>query len=430
MRTRRTFLALTATAVVAGCQGDRNESSNRTGRPPATGSPNSESPDSDGAEYRDRVAWRQSLPGTVAHRPALDGGSVYATAESGVVVALDAGDGHTQWTAETDPVIREPPVAGDGTVLAVAAAEGTFENDTLYALDADGGAQRWTFSPTNYFLDVLGTDGDTVYVGTNDDALGPDGETLYALDIADGSERWSVEIGDPSHSLVTDERLYVVAPGVVQAVDTDGTPAWEFELAPYWQASPSVANGTVALAVTGDSGDEIVVGLDAGTGEESWTFEAWRAETVQSVGDRLLVGGDALASLDPRTGEIRWQTDASVPVDDAVAADGTLYAVGDEAVAVTLADGDVAWRASVDVSRDGGTDEPVFEASPTGLVDGELVIQRSLTRDDQFRHLLAVDTATGDRAWAFTGESELTRLTVGESSAYVGEGESVLALDS
>ncbi len=63
------------------------------------------------------------------------------------------------------------------------------------ALDAESGAKQWTFSPVEWWLELLGATDEMVYVGTNIDAPSKQRRTLYALAVSDGSVQWSGEIG-------------------------------------------------------------------------------------------------------------------------------------------------------------------------------------------------------------------------------------------
>ncbi len=430
MRTRRTFLALAASAAVAGCQGvqDRTpaetptESVTRTA--PGTEPTETEQPESGGTE--DHVVWRQAVSGKLEHRPALDGGLAFVGTEGGTVAALSATDGRIQWSETPDESISGPVVAENGTVLAVASPYEVNPKHTLYAFDADNGALQWEFPSTSWWLSILGVDGDTAFVGTRDDALDTEGETLYALSLDDGTERWSAEIGDPFESVVTEDRVFVKSFGGLVAAGRDGTRDWEYEEEGLKYLT--VAGDTVAFLSESYEDDDTVVGLDAATGTRSWTFDDFVPESVTAVGDQLLVGGDSLASLDDATGETLWTAEVAASPSEPPHADGTVYVVGDQAAAVSLDDGTLEWRSSVDISAE-ETSRAAHSVEPAGLLDGQLLLQRSLSSDDLDRHLLALDTTTGDRAWSYTADSDLTGFAVGESLAYAGRADTVLAVE-
>jgi outer membrane protein assembly factor BamB len=165
--------------------------------------------------------------------PAVDDRGVYATVASsgerdeGVVLLAYDHAGSQRWRRVFEGAaarhVRGPTVA-DGTVSAVV-------GDTVVALDAADGSERWRFV-TGY--DTPGppaTDGERLYVGA---------KNLYALDAATGTEQWRV---------------------VNEAVRADRR--WRRGV-PY-VARPAVADGAVHVR-TG--------AFDAATGERLWGDDA------------------------------------------------------------------------------------------------------------------------------------------------------------
>ncbi|WP_460885898.1 outer membrane protein assembly factor BamB family protein [Promicromonospora xylanilytica] len=157
-------------------------------------------------------------------------------------------------------------------------------------------------------------------------------------------EPWTVDEPGPGTLLtaVDGERL--------RALEPDGTPRWETEM-------PTGAQGffaqVAATAVIG-TGTGTVYGLDLTTGEELWTWNGsdrgdGRTDGLyvmrgftdgQSV---LLVtqsgsGGLGLVALDPLSGEVVWEQEASTDVGDAafavglVAVDGNLLEIAPDGV--------------------------------------------------------------------------------------------------
>lgn len=414
--------AATGLAGITGCLAGPETRPTATPRDtPSTGTPPPTTPeDSPGPTDTagDRVAWRQSLPAVVSDAPTLDGDRLFAGTEDGTVAALSRADGSEQWAfGATDPIQGSPVVAG-GIVLAVSGGVGLGDDHSVHALDAATGTGRWTFAPEEWYLDVLGTAGGVAYVATYDDAISPSGQKLYALSLSDGAERWSVEVGDNRGGLVTDETVYVPSTDVVDAVGTDGSPRWRYEGGEYQYRTLAVADDTVALVTGSSPGDWTVHGLDVATGEERWAFDDWVAYTTRAVDDRLFVGGEKIARVDPASGERVWEADQRAALYDAPVADGTLYVAGRTAAALAVDDGTVRWRTDLDVHL----------ASPAGLAGGRLLVHKSVSRDDRNRNVLALDAADGDRAWEFVGHSEVTTPTVGDDRAFLAERADVLAL--
>lgn len=412
---RRSLLracAAAGIAGVAGCLSDAPpESTPDAGSP--TDATRTPSPTS-GAT----VAWERSLPGVGSGSPALADDRLYVGSEGGTVTALSRGDGSVRWQFESErPVRGTPTVAGDA-VLAVSAGVEQGGHDTLHALDAESGEQRWSFAPDDWWLGVLGTTDGAAFVATSDDAIDSSGQNLYALALADGGKRWSVEVGDNSGGLVAEGTVYVPSTNVVDAVGTDGSRRWTYEGEEYQYRTLAVVGDTVAFVTTPNQGEWRVVGVDAATGDRRWTFDDWRAHTTRAAGDRLFVGGERVARLDPASGDPLWVTDRRAALYDAPVVDGTLYVAGRTAAALAVEDGTPAWTTELDA----------YIARPAGLAEGRLLVHRSESRDDRDRHVLALDAASGDTAWEFAGDDELTTPAVGTDRAYLTGPHAVLAL--
>jgi outer membrane protein assembly factor BamB len=225
-------------------------------------------------------------------------------------------------------------------------------------------------------------------------------------------------VGDNSSGLVTEETVYVPATTVVDAVGVDGTERWRYEGSKYQYGTLSVAGDTVVFT-TGSSPEEWTIrGLDAATGEQRWTFDDWTAYTTRTDGDRLFVGGEAVARLDPASGDVLWTAAQQAALYDAPVADGRLYAAGEGAAAIDVDDGTVHWQTPLDA----------LLVSPVGLAGGHLILHESRSRDDRDRHVSALDAESGEQAWRFAGDAALTTPTVAGDRVYVAEDSDVLAL--
>jgi outer membrane protein assembly factor BamB len=91
---------------------------------------------------------------TVSDEPMIADGMVYLYTAVGMLSALDARSGRQKWTHQGDffdigtSVAPEPALA-DGTIYVRAAVR---FDDTLYALDAISGSERWSYHINGYFL--------------------------------------------------------------------------------------------------------------------------------------------------------------------------------------------------------------------------------------------------------------------------------------
>jgi hypothetical protein len=154
-----------------------------------------------------------------------------------------------------------------------------FGDETLYAVDAATGTQKWAFTQPSGAVDSSPTVADgTVYIGSEDN-------TLYAVDADSGEQEWAFT--QPSGEV---------------------------------RSSPTVADGTVYVG----SYDNTLYAVDAATGSQEWAFTqpsgpVWSSPTVvadpasgDSVGSRVLLGtlghhgerADRVTTLDPAFFEV------------------------------------------------------------------------------------------------------------------------------
>jgi hypothetical protein len=70
-------------------------------------------------------------------------------------------------------MIQDVAIAGD-TLLVISGTDELGGDHVLHGLDAASGTERWTFSPTNWWLELVAVDADegVAYVSTADDVLG------------------------------------------------------------------------------------------------------------------------------------------------------------------------------------------------------------------------------------------------------------------
>lgn len=411
MRRRRFLAAGALAAATAGCLED---SSSTPTDGPTTGTPGgtpndtpSDSPTS-GTEppstpNSEALDWRRDLGSSVKARPATDGEAAYVGTGDGGVHAFDA-DGSRRWTFATDRPVRGV-TATDAAVLVVAGSSGLGDDHVVHALDPRDGVEQWRFAPGQWWLEVLAVADGTVYVGTEDDAIGPAGERLYALDPASGDTRWSAEIGDPSGGLVAGDAVYVPASGRIYAYDTDGRRRWTRDGLEYGHRTITATSETVALVADTDDHRKRVFALSADDGSIRWTAaEDWFATSLTRADGTLFVGGQRLVATDLTTGEALWEDDAGgylyrVPVDD-----GTLYAGGRAVRALAADDGSERWSFAPDFRL---LDPAALVGGSTGG-GGTLYVHGSKSRDDRNRHLFAVDPADGDERWEFEAATALT----------------------
>lgn len=424
MPSRRTFLRLGATtglAALAGCADDTSRptttsrQSERTGtRSPSTTTTGTTT----GPGGSDRVDWATTLGSPIPNAPTLAGDTLYTGTEGGAVAAVALADGSEQWTFEAEQPIREQPAVTDDIVLAVGGGPQLGSDQTVFAIDRANGAERWSFAPNEWWLDVLGTSDGTAFVATSDDAISGSGQTLYALALDDGREQWSVEVGDNAGGLVTDATVFVPSVDTLRAVSTDGRVRWTYEGREYQFNTLSEAAGTVAFTTGGGPSDWSIRGHDTRSGDERWTYDRHDAYTTRAADDRLFVGGSKVARLDPASGSERWTADVRAALYDAPVADGTLYVAGDTAAAIDTEDGSLAWTRGLGAHL----------AKPAGVGDDAFVVLQSPSRERRNREVVVLDTESGTPRFTYTADGELTDPVVGRNRAVVARGSDLFAL--
>ncbi|CAL9644738.1 protein kinase domain-containing protein [Streptomyces sp. enrichment culture] len=270
----------------------------------------------------------------------------------------------------------------------------------LYALSTANGTKKWTYAPGNkweWLNPAVVAAGETLYLGvdgtvhavraatgdklwvqsTAGDRAHPTvrGEALYTVSVdaegrgyrprtwlyaasaKTGTERWSQERDqDQTPVALVDGGLYTGLGGVLCALrpDTGGT-RWRFDTGGRSLYAPTVGNGTVYVSGLGPSMTEgAVYAVSAATGKKLWEFRENDAVFVPptTIGDTVLVGNvvapkqNTLRALDAKTGEVVWERRlADDYLTRAVAADGTVYVVGDGVLYALRADtGGTVWQ--------------------------------------------------------------------------------------
>jgi outer membrane protein assembly factor BamB len=244
--------------------------------------------------------WYYRGKGPYLAPPAASDGLVFVAGLDGKAHAFDAARGTIRWTYSLrEEFGSQPVVAGD--LVYFATLEGT-----LLALEARTGNWKWHFrrEPPGKFL-ILGVgrpavvDG-VVYQGFADGSV-------VAFDALTGIVKWDRKVGRGSYPdidadvQVSKERVYVASyAGQVAALErASGAPVWESR-AP--EAYKAVLDGDVLVVVT----TKDVLGFDARTGKQIWTFAhegAPLAEPLIAKGLVLVPVGRGLLVLDRKSGK-------------------------------------------------------------------------------------------------------------------------------
>lgn len=361
------------------------------------------------------VVWYADVGSAVETTPVVGDGAVYAGTESGTVRRYAVADGSEDWVFEADAPIQDLALAGDA-VLAVVGTTELAADQTLYAVDAASGEQLWTFSPGNWWLELLATRDGTVYVATADDVLGPTGETLFAVPVDSGGDpAWSAEIGDPREAVLADDGIFVSSTGRLYAFDrADGAKRWHVETPDPVYTTLAAADGTVVQGFQPEDADVygLLAGFDPASGEERWRLDDW---TVTSAGTRdgaLYAGGANVAAVDPAEGTTRWQSEGSGFVTETGVGEARVYAGSERVRAIDRESGETGWTWSPDPAQGG--------VQAAGIADGRLYCDAYHDADPRNQYKFAVVTTAGDGVWTFEDDTQLTDLAVGDGLAVAG----------
>jgi outer membrane protein assembly factor BamB len=264
-----------------------------------------------------KQVWRTPLASR-AVGPILAGGTLYVTATSGYVFALNARDGSLRWRAAVSPDVFPTDFVLDGSTLYVSTIDYTEHTSALRALDAATGQLRWRAAFPGYFSPGLTPTGDRIYLGWSTCGGPCPTGALLALNARTGAIVWRHELpGDPySRPVVAGNRVYMsVDGGWVEAFDAaTGAQLWRTQ-PPGYEVGLShvdVAGGLVYVAAS-----RAFFALDGNDGHVRWraqvpgspdrTHQQYGPAVVHDTLYALANNDETAYALDPKTGSIRWQ---------------------------------------------------------------------------------------------------------------------------
>ncbi|QCJ46121.1 PQQ-binding-like beta-propeller repeat protein [Haloprofundus sp. MHR1] len=277
------------------------------------------------------VRWSTELPGLPTGRLVVADGAVFVPC-SDTLLALDAESGEERWRAggEDDHYLRSPSVH-DGTVYTASGGGRAF------AVDAESGEERWSVETDAAASTVptLDHDGELFFVGDSD-------ETIYAFDTGTGEERWRRSLFGSASRFVASVGVLTVGTegGEVYALDPYGERG-------YWRTK--LGGAIQALAVTdedvfagGFGGPLARLGSGALAGAPRWESDAVSAHSSLVVTYETVYGtdGSGLAAVDAASGETRWTAGDDYFSGPAAAGD-TVYVGGENRVDAYAMDGGV-----------------------------------------------------------------------------------------
>lgn len=332
----------------------------------------------------------------------VSGSTVYYPREvddedSQEIAAFDTRDGSLKWQVPLRASVNAPT----GCALVGETVYVVDDIGVLYAISGPTEATNWRrtldFGSSESFR-TASTDDTSVYAATN--------STLRAFDREEGTERWSISLGENEN-------------------DT------------FRHVWTTVADGTVYCSLGGDGGSSynFVYAIDDATGTTRWHEKAPEGtgkpvvvDDVVYVGtESSLYGRAYVTAYDADDGSIRWSSefdsdDPSISVEmtgPVAVQDETAYAATTEGTyALDATDGSEKWTDDRDAEAVAANDETVFIVGGGSVGD---------------RNVVALDPADGTENWSSNHDGET--LTLADDTLYVVSGgpsdaQKLFALDT
>jgi YD repeat-containing protein len=234
-----------------------------------------------------------------------EAGRLFVLNHDGVLLALNASDGTTEWTKQLpgQTSFSSAPVADGGVVY----TGGAGNDGTLYAVSAQNGEVLWSKPVTGGSQSSPALSDDTVFVSYSC-------PNVHAFARATGEPRWSHHPGcfggGGKTAALHGGRLYV----------RDGAQGYIFD-AGDGELLDQFGSVTIPVlfqetAVYGTDGNLTAVAIPAGT--TRWTFDAEEDLTSAPliVNSRLYVGSETgkVYGLNVDTGAVEWTADVGEPI--------------------------------------------------------------------------------------------------------------------
>lgn len=283
--TRRACLGALALPLLAGCFGDADDDT-------AAGEPDDDPADEESAvdEAPANDTDDESDPDDVVHQPADDPDPPRELSPDGhdpwpMVGFSSHSDGFNPGATlprgdEIDEYYRAsyggiyfpmPPAIGGDQIISIG-------DDHMYAFSLADGEQRWDVD-LGYDAASRGpaVDGDHVYISSNRTSA----DILQAYDVETGSLAWEAAVESPlSSPKLIDELVYVTGRGddgvTVSAFDrTDGDERWRHvdEEGVFRQVGRSFASGAAGETIySGLNGMQSIIAIDVADGAERWRY--------------------------------------------------------------------------------------------------------------------------------------------------------------
>ncbi len=208
--------------------------------------------------------------------------------------AVDAQTGTQRWSYAVSGGgrINELPAVADGVVYFGA------DNGSLYALNAHTGALLWTYTTGRPVYSSPAVANNVVYITSEDG-------NLYALSAHSGAKVWSYPAGGDSTAVVANGVVYFGSSdhSVYALKSENGSLLWSYQTGS--SAGDLTVTGGVVYAT---SQDDSVYALNASNGEKLWSYKTNSMILyAPAVADGVVyVGSGNLDALNTLTGRLLW----------------------------------------------------------------------------------------------------------------------------
>jgi eukaryotic-like serine/threonine-protein kinase len=241
---------------------------------------------------------------------AVSDSTVYFGGTNGKFYALDANTGALKWTYSGEQNTPLGSIYGEPAVANGVVYFGTL-NGTLYALNANDHSVKWTFDATAASPDQKGlvaspvvADG-VIYIGAND-------HNFFAVDAATGKVKWKFTAQDKiwGAATIVNQTIYFGSlDHHLYALNLDGSKKWDFDAGGMILGQPLVDNNAIYVGALGKmfaltyANGRVQVKWQQSLDPDHWI---WSSPTIQDnvvyVGD---LGGQVHA-FDAQTGAPKW----------------------------------------------------------------------------------------------------------------------------
>ncbi|MEM6688219.1 MAG: PQQ-binding-like beta-propeller repeat protein [Planctomycetota bacterium] len=257
-------------------------------------------------------------------------------------------------------------------------SEGVASNESLPTKWSESSNVRWSADIPGRGHSSPIVVGDLVVVGTA--TKDTEQQWVIAYDREDGRERWKTPVhtgGFPStrevHRKATNANGTVASDGNtfvvahlnsdrvwVTGLNVDGEKVWQTDIgafrSKFGYAPSPVIYKSLAIVAADNGGGGYLVGIELKSGKIAWrvargTAGSYSSPAIISDGERdqvVITGGDRMASYDPTSGELIWETPciAEATCGTIVSSNGRLFASGGypdkETVAIST-NGELLW---------------------------------------------------------------------------------------